>query len=79
MLKHYAWPAWDEGYEYIGMHDDASPPGGAIECTEPTDLTKTGYIRFNASTQVWYWPFETGVNAMSAYGATSNGTRLMSA
>lgn len=56
MLKHYARPAWDEGYEYIGMHDESSPPANTIECTEPYDVSMTGYIRYDSSTSTWYWP-----------------------
>jgi hypothetical protein len=56
MLKHYAWPAADEGYEYIGQWTEGTQPSGAVECTDPPDLQITGYIRFNTLSQDWYWP-----------------------
>lgn len=58
MFKHYAWAAWDEGYEYIGMHDDSSPPPSAIECTPPTHPQFGGYMRYNPTVPEWYWPTE---------------------
>lgn len=56
MDKHFAYPAWDEGFEYMGFIPEQYAPVSAIECTAPTEPGRTGYIRFNATTQEWYWP-----------------------
>lgn len=56
MQKHYAMPAWDEGYEYIGLWEETSAPSSAVECTAPTEPDKVGYIRFSTTLNDWYWP-----------------------
>lgn len=56
MEKHYAMPAWDEGYEYIGLWEETTAPPSAIECSPPENMQHGGYVRYNPSIPGWYWP-----------------------